>query len=1029
MKRGWGADVPQNAAPLVFMAVVVEEVDADENNLQLFGITADGISVGVRINDFYPYFVLGLPPEMAHDPEAMFRGADCRQPRQIEKVNRKVHSIYKYFTDDFVAFKIYAENMQHFYSLRKVPPTKYMYEERGVSYTDRFWVDSKMVPMGWAQIGAGHWKSIPGSPHTRCTLDCEITTTWRAIEALSGDTGTGLISSDPVLANTVAPVRTVWLDIECVDPRKCFPEPEFAEVVMVAIVCAENDRICEQRVLHTKTIESAPDCPLRQFSTEQNLLIGLAQYVADFDADLIGTYNGNNFDLPFLAKRAEVLGVGDEFMTLMSRMCTKKAKLESTRFESKAHGRRESFTLRMHGRISWDLLQIVRREYGTELSSFTLNSVSEHFLGDRKADVHHTMIAVLWARSDSDRLRLARYCLKDTLLPMQIDQKLILQLRYIEMARVCGVDLTTLLERGQQIKVVSQLLRMGREEGFALPLQRQFRDMDGKLVGVTGYAPEGKFDGATVLEPKVGYYDDPVAVCDFKSLYPSLQIQHNMSYDTLIPENKIDALGLRDKVKQMASGKWFLSRECGDGIIPRIQQLLLGQRAKVKKMMKSAPDAFTRSVFDMRQLALKLSANSVYGFLGVSIAAGGMLPLFECGESTTAEGRKALMAAKEHAEREGYECIYGDTDSIFLRHPKLKTLEQVAQTVPQLADEITKTHFESPMELEFEKAYTAILLFRKKRYAGLECEYVGGENPFKAPKIKAKGMEMVRRDTCPLVGKTLKMCCKLALEERNPTAALQFAKEVVSNLYERKTPLQELLLTRALTRKPEDYANKQPHGELVRRMQERNADDADDDSPSVGDRIMYVMVKQGTGLASEKSEDPLYVLEHNIPYDVDYYVDQQLKKPLLRFFTPIVGQDAANSIFTGEHTRKRIHKASELVKTGAFSNFFAAAAKYKCLVCGAGANTEVCKTCARKRAAGGSHCAAVVEKMTQIKLEAQEARAAFDTVYASCQKCQGSDEEVLCMARDCPQLYDRHAKQRTCNEKEKRLADIEDLLK
>lgn len=86
-----------------------------------------------------------------------------------------------------------------------------------------------------------------------------------------------------------------------------------------------------------------------------------------------------------------------------------------------------------------------------------------------------------------------------------------------------------------------------------------------------------------------------------------------------------------------------------------------------------------------------------------------------------------------------------------------------------------------------------------------------------------------------------------------------------------------------------DYANKQAHVELAERMKLRDAGSA----PALGDRVAYVIIKGGKGVAAyDKSEDPLYVLENNIPIDTKYYLDNQLSKPLLRIFEPILGDKA-----------------------------------------------------------------------------------------------------------------------------------------
>ncbi len=119
------------------------------------------------------------------------------------------------------------------------------------------------------------------------------------------------------------------------------------------------------------------------------------------------------------------------------------------------------------GRVQLDMLQIIQRDH--KLRSYTLNSVSAHFLGEQKEEVHHTDITTLFNGDDNDRRRLAVYCLKDAYLPQRLLDKLMVLYNYIEMARVTGVPLSYLLSRGQQIKVISQLYRKANSEGLLIP--------------------------------------------------------------------------------------------------------------------------------------------------------------------------------------------------------------------------------------------------------------------------------------------------------------------------------------------------------------------------------------------------------------------------------------------------------------------------------------------------------------------------------------------------------------------------------
>ncbi len=133
-------------------------------------------------------------------------------------------------------------------------------------------------------------------------------------------------------------------------------------------------------------------------------------------------------------------------------------------------GKRENKQINIEGRVIFDLLLVLIRDY--KLRSYTLNAVSYHFLQEQKEDVHHSIISDLQNGNDQSRRRLAVYCLKDAYLPIRLIEKLMCIINYMEMARVTGVPLGYLLTRGQQVKVVSQLLRKAKEQGLLWPAMR-----------------------------------------------------------------------------------------------------------------------------------------------------------------------------------------------------------------------------------------------------------------------------------------------------------------------------------------------------------------------------------------------------------------------------------------------------------------------------------------------------------------------------------------------------------------------------
>uniref|UniRef100_A0A914XXN2 DNA polymerase delta catalytic subunit n=1 Tax=Panagrolaimus superbus TaxID=310955 RepID=A0A914XXN2_9BILA len=174
------------------------------------------------------------------------------------------------------------------------------------------------------------------------------------------------------------------------------------------------------------------------------------------DPDIITGYNIQNFDLPYIVDRSRHLKV-DANVHLLGRVKNSACRIRDAQVQSKQMGNRVNKLIVIEGRIIFDVLQVILRDY--KLRSYTLNSVSYHFLSEQKEDVEHKIITELQNGSDLDRRRLAVYCMKDAYLPLRLLDKLMSVINYMEMARVTGVPLNFLIFRGQQVKVLSQLLR------------------------------------------------------------------------------------------------------------------------------------------------------------------------------------------------------------------------------------------------------------------------------------------------------------------------------------------------------------------------------------------------------------------------------------------------------------------------------------------------------------------------------------------------------------------------------------------
>jgi DNA polymerase delta subunit 1 len=151
------------------------------------------------------------------------------------------------------------------------------------------------------------------------------------------------------------------------------------------------------------------------------------------------------------------------------------------------------------------------------------------------------------------------------------------------------------------------------------------------------------YTGATVIQPIKGYFEKPISTLDFSSLYPSIMMAHNLCYCTLLhPE---DAASMPpDSYTKTPRGDYFVKSTVKEGLLPRILRDLLAARTQAKADLKKETDPFKRAVLDGRQLALKVSANSVYGFTGATV---GELPCLQISASVTAFGREMIEKTKQ----------------------------------------------------------------------------------------------------------------------------------------------------------------------------------------------------------------------------------------------------------------------------------------------------------------------------------------------------------------------------------------------
>lgn len=965
--------------------IVFQQLDADEtfignsSAVRFYGVTPQGHSVLCNVVGFMHYFyvpVLGSFREDHLPPLKKYLEENFESVYDIQIASKT--SIWGYNGDSTLPFlKVTVSNAKHIAKLRTAFERGHIHFGEffnggvmtydNINYLLRMMIDRDISGMSWLTVPKTKYSLVKDSDKIS-TCQIEITVHYTQIISHPSE-GEWL---------KTAPLRILSFDIECAGRKGVFPEPDKDPVIQIANVVQINGEKTPfiRNVFTVDTCAPIIGSEVLAHKTEKKMLMKWKEFIVSVDPDVIIGYNIANFDLPYLINRSKALGLKD--FPYFGRLESVKQEVKNAVFSSRAYGTRESKSINIEGRMQIDMFQFIQREF--KLRSYTLNSVSFHFLNRQKEDVHHSIITNLQNGDSETRRRLAVYCLKDAYLPLQLLDRLMCLINYTEMARVTGVPFSYLLNRGQQIKVISQLFRKCLQHDLVVP----------NLPSQAG--SDEQYEGATVIEPKKGYYSVPIATLDFASLYPSIMMAHNLCYSTLLTKQTVEKLGLikGEHYEETPNGDLFVKSDVRKGILPTILQELLDARKQAKRDMKKETDPFKKSVLNGRQLALKISANSVYGFTGATI---GKLPCLQVSSSVTGYGRMMIEKVKAKVMdtyniKNGYDydsvVIYGDTDSVMVKfgYEDLSKCMDLGKEAADLVSDI----FPNPIKLEFEKVYYPYLLINKKRYAGLYWT-----NTTKYDKMDTKGLETVRRDNCKFASNVISKILELALIDRDIKAAEDFTKKMISDLLNNKVDISELIITKQLAA---EYSGKQAHAELAKRMYERDPGSA----PNVGDRVPFVIVQKGEKTpAYLKAEDPLYVLKNGLVIDSNYYLNNQLSKPLVRIFEPMIGEQKANSLLTGDHTRKiTLAKSSNL---GALLKF-----TRRVNTC------KVCKTVLR--GTSGTLCPNCIDKADIIFAEQlaeyDALQEKFARLWTQCQRCQGSlTQEVLCSNKDCSIFYMR----------------------
>lgn len=816
----------------VFQLLDVDYVQLENSPVvRLFGKTKEGKTVCAFYEGFFPYFyVLPKKDEEEHLIEELEKQFSS-DIKKIEKVKRFLPIGFQ--RSKTKIFKITLKNPSRTVVIREHLRKQIFVEdifEADILFKYRFIVDFGLYGMKWVKV--------EGDPARTATVKCS------AIRCKS-------IKPVEIMEN--APLKYLSFDIECL-PLEGIPDPKKDQIILISLSFEPAFNGMENMVIFAKrvVIPGVISC-----SDEKEMLEKFKETVKEYDPDILTGYNIEGFDLPYIFGRMDALRIKKD-LGRADKIC----------FSQKFGSTQRSTVI---GRVVIDPFYIIKYlsvyDQPYRFRRYDLSTVAEEILGERKIEFegsYRKFVEEAWNGYGEKLKQFIEYSRKDADLALKLitTHRLVDMNKFIEMARLSGLLLQDLMA-GQAVRHENALLYELIKKGILMPCRPHGRVLT---------ESEKKFVGAIVLEPDIGLHKDgAILILDFRSMYPSMIMQYNICPTVLVRgETKLSDT----QYNVSPTGAKFVKRNVREGIFPYVTRYYFDSRHEVRVQMKKEQDENKLKILDAKQYALKGMLVSLWGYIGF---AGARFYVPEVAASITAWGRENITKTKKLIEENfGYKVIYGDTDSVFVK-THINDLEEATEKGKEIAKFVTERL--DGLELTFEKLFKTFLILSKKRYAGWSFEKVNNEWK---DELTTKGIETIRRDWCDLTSKTLHNVLNILLKEQDTKKAFNYVRNILAELEKNQIPIEDLVVTKSISKSLKDYKGIQPHIELVKKMRQRYPAGA----PGVGDRVGFVIVK-GLQLMSERAEDPEYVKKTGLKIDSKYYIESQVLPPLERVFEAI----------------------------------------------------------------------------------------------------------------------------------------------
>lgn len=649
-----------------------------------------------------------------------------------------------------------------------------------------------------------------------------------------------------LLNQPIPKIRRLSIDIEVDAEVGRIPDPKRAEKRVTAIGFKGSDGFDQVFVLRTEGTdegqrELGPGVKVVFYEQdrEKEMIADAFEVISGFP--FVVTYNGDEFDLPYLYNRAGGLGIRTH--------------------DNPLYMMRDSASLK-HG-VHLDLYRTLSNRsfqtyaFSQKYTDFSLNSVSKALLGKEKIDYGIDIM-------DLNLYQTANYCYNDALITYELtsfNNDLLMNLLII-IARIGRMPVDDIARMGVSQWIRSLLYYEHRQRNALIPKKEELQK---RSEGVMSDAviKDKKFRGGLVVDPKEGIHFN-VTVMDFASLYPSIIKVRNLSYETVrCPHPEC----MKNKIPQ--TNHWTCSKKNGltSIIIGSLRDLRVNYYKSLSK--KETLTEQQRQQYTVVSQALKVILNASYGVMGAEIFPLYFLP---AAEATTAIGRHTILETIKKCEAAGIEVLYGDTDSLFIKNP---TVEQVQKVIEQAK----KDH---GVDLEVDKEYRyCVLSNRKKNYLGVT----------KAGKVDVKGLTGKKSHTPPFIRKLFFELLDVLSGVQNRDDFDRAKQEISDRIaaYGRKVesreiPLEDLTFNMMLSKAPAEYVKNMPQHVRAAKLLESTRE------MRKGDRISFVKVINKPGVKplemarrdeidSKKYMEAMQSTLEQITSSMDLDFDTMLGKP------------------------------------------------------------------------------------------------------------------------------------------------------